>query len=179
MPKLNAAVAKAVEATEAVHGTGEFEPHPAGKYLGRLSDVTVRPEPNKFGAAQWSAEFQNLVSLETQQGVAGRQWLSLTVPTGTKVPSNYENGPDKWQKYQNMVKGRFNAFFQAFGYTADSDTDEMLNEYAIITLVVKTAQAGKNEGKQVNEVADIEAVPEDFDWEAHGVTSAGEDETAF
>lgn len=176
MPKLSAAAAKAVESTEAVHGTGEFEPHAPGKYLGRLSDVSVRDQTNKYGAPQWSAEFQNLVSLETQAPAAGRQWLELTVPTGTKVPANYENGPDKWEKYQNMVKGRFAAFFEAFGYTPDSDTDEMLNEWAIITLTIETAQQGKNEGKKVNRCVDIEAVPEDFDWEAHGVTSAGEEE---
>lgn len=179
MPKLSAAAAKAVESAEAVHGGGEFEPLAPGKYLGRLADVSVRDEKDKYGHVQWSAEFQNLVSLETQATAPGRQWLNVAVPLGSKVPANYENGPEKWQKYQAMVQGRMNAFFEAFGYTPDSDTDEMLNEYAIITLSIVTVQSGPNEGKKRNRVVDIEAVPEDFDWEAHGVTEAGADEEAF
>ena len=176
MPKLAANAAKAVGAAEAVHGGGEFEPHPPGKYLARLTDVSVRDELNKYDAPQWSAEFQDLVSLETQEAVPGRQWLELTIPTGSKVHPSYTNGPEKWAKYQEMVQGRLKAFFEAFGYTVDSDTDEMLNEYAILTLGITTVQQGVNEGKKRNRVTDIEAVPEDFDWEAHGVTSAGEDE---
>ncbi|XAO35655.1 hypothetical protein SEA_FIRECASTLE_48 [Microbacterium phage FireCastle] len=169
MPKLSANAAKAVQESEAVHGGGDFEPLPEGKYLGRLSDVSVRDELNKYGAPQWNAEFQDLHSLDTLEKAPGRQWLSLTVPTGSKVPGNYENGPEKWAKYQAMVQGRLNAFFEAFGYTADSDTDEMLNEWAIITVKIVTAQSGKNEGKPVNRTVDVEAVPEDFDWDAIGV----------
>ncbi|AYQ99504.1 hypothetical protein PBI_JOHANN_49 [Microbacterium phage Johann] len=180
MPKLSANAAKAVQETEAVHGGGDFEPLAAGKYLGRLADVKVRDQLNKHGAPQWSAEFQNLVSMETLEGAPGRQWLELTVPTGSKVPASYTNGPEKWAKYQAMVQGRLNAFFEAFGYTADSDTDEMLNEWAIITLKIETIQQGPKEGQLTNRVVDIEAVPEDFDWEAAGVNPMapnGDDDT--
>ncbi|QCQ57492.1 hypothetical protein SEA_SUCHA_47 [Microbacterium phage Sucha] len=179
MPKLAANAAKAVEAAEAVHGGGDYEPLPEGKYLGRLADVKVRDQLNKYGAAQWSAEFQDLVSLDTQETAPGRQWLELTVPTGSKVPGNYTNGPEKWAKYQAMVQGRLNAFFTAFGYTADSDTDEMLNEYAIISVKITTIQQGVKEGQLTNRVVDIEPVPEDFDWEAHGVAPVAEGQDEF
>lgn len=169
MPKLSANAAKAVAAAEEVHGGGDFEPLPDGKYLARLADVSVRDELNRYDAPQWSAEFQDLHSMETQELAPGRQWLSLTVPTGSKMHPSYENGPEKWAKYQAMVQGRFKAFFNAFGYTTDSDTDEMINEWAVITLRTVTRQQGKNAGKRVNEVFDIEAVPEDLDWEAFGV----------
>lgn len=173
MPKLSAAAAKVVDSAEAIHGGGEFEPLPEGKYIGRLSDVTVRDDLNKYGAAQWSAEFQDLVFLETDTPAPGRQWLNLTMPTGTKVPSNYEKTPDKWQKYQEMIQGRLKAFFEAFGYTVDSDTDEMINEYAIITVGTTTVQQGPKTGKLTNVVNDIEALPEDFDFEAHGIVPVG------
>lgn len=169
MPKLAPAAAKAVEAAEAVHGGGDFEPLPEGKYLGRLSDVKVRDQLNKYGAPQWSAEFQDLHDLVSLETAPGRQWLELTVPTGSKVPGNYTNGPEKWAKYQAMVQGRLNAFFEAFGYTPDSDTDEMLNEWAILTVKITTIQQGPKEGQLTNRVVDIEAVPEDFDWEAAGI----------
>lgn len=162
MPKLDSKTASSVEETEPTHG-GDFEPLAPGKYLARLNAVEVRDEKNKYGALQWSAEFDNMHELETGDKAPGRQWLSLTLPSGAKPPAAYTSGPEKWEKYQNMLRGRLAAFFAAFGYTADSDTDEMVGEWAVITLSVKTAQQGKKAGKQVNEVEDIEVVPEDVE----------------
>jgi len=175
MPKLNAAAAKAVEQTEAVHGGG-FELLKPGKYLGQLTEVSVRENPDKYGAAQWSAEFQNLHSIETREPVSGRQWLNLTMPLGKKAPANYENGAEKWEKYQAMVKGRLAAFFEAFGYTPDSDTDEMLLEWAVITVGVQTIQQGPKQGEKRNVVNDIESLDKYGDLDSFGITQAGEDE---
>lgn len=184
MPKLSAGASKLVDATEARHETGsggDFAPHPAGRYLAKLSDVSARDNLNKHGMVMWNAEFQNLISLETETPVPGRQWLQLTLPADPKkgVPATYVNGPEKWEKYQAMVLGQLHAFFESFGYTSDSDTDELLGEWAIIELAIVTAQAGKNEGKQVNEIAGIYPVPEDLDLEALGVSANGADEEAF
>lgn len=175
MPKLDSKTASVVEQTEATHG-GNFEPLPAGKYLGRLVEVKIRDEKNKYGAVQWSAEFESLRPLEDPDHVApGRQWLNLTLPTSNKAPANYANGADKWEKYQNMLRGRLKAFFESFGYTSDSDTEEMHGEWAVITVVVKTAQQGARAGQKVNEVSDIEMVPEDI--EVPDMTD--EDDVAF
>lgn len=182
MPKLSTAAAKMVDAAEARHDNGgDFEPHPAGRYLAKLAEVTTRDQPNKYGMIMWNAEFQELFSLETEAPVPGRQWLNLTLPADPKkgIPSAYANGPEKWDRYQAMVTGQLKAFFQSFGYTVDSDTDELLGEYAVIELKVVTAQAGKNEGKLVNEISGVHPIPEDLDLGALGVNTYGSDEEAF
>lgn len=174
MPKLDSRTAGAVDETEAMHG-GDFEPLEPGKYLGRLVEVKIRDEKNKYGAVQWSAEFESLRPLDDPDRVVpGRQWLNLTLPSSAKPPLNYTNGADKWEKYQNLLRGRLKAFFESFGYTSDSDTEEMHGEWAVITVSVRTAQSGKKQGQQVNQVDDIEAVPEDIE-----VPEVESDDVAF
>lgn len=180
MPKLSSVVAKAVDSSEAVHGGGTFEPLDPGFYLARLRDVSVRDKEDKYGAAQWSAEFEDLYSLETQDKQSGRQWLNLTVPTGKKVPGNYTNGPEKWEKYQAMVLGRMKAFFESFGYTTDSDTDELIGEWAVIEVGQRTIQSGPKEGQITNEVRGIKSLEDAGvdDLAAFGIEE-GFDEEAF
>lgn len=178
MPKLSGAASKRVEKAEARHENGgEYEALPVGDYLAQLREVSVRDKTNKYGAAVWSAEFHNLYNLESQDRAPGRQWLNLTQPSAIdKIPSAYKNGPEKWEKYQTMLDGLLKGFFESFGFTTDSDTDEMLGEWVIITLGHRTIQEGPKAGKVTNEVTGIKALPEDFDLEEFGVTTADDDE---
>jgi len=161
MPKLDKKTAAAVETTEAAHG-GDFEPIAPGNYLARLAGVEARDETNKYDLTQWSAEFEEIHSLD---GVRqpGRQWLNLTLPGGNTPPASYANGAEKWEKYQNMLRGRLAAFFEAFGYSSDSDTDEMVGEWALITIGIRTIQSGIRQGEKTNEVKDIQPVPDDVE----------------
>lgn len=180
MPKLSAKAAKVVDNTEATHGGGDFELLAPGKYLGKLTEVSVR-DANKHGLAQWSAEFQELHNIEDGELASGRQWLNLTLPSETNtIPASYTNGAEKWEKYQNMLRGRMAAFFESFGYTADSDTDEMIGEWAVITVKVGTIQSGPKQGDKRNEVVDIEN-PEDLgiDDLVEQVQAESEDNDAF
>lgn len=180
MPKLSSAAVKMVDSAEARHESGgSFEPLAPGRYLAKLAEVTTA-DPNKHGAVVWNAEFQNLISLETEAPAPGRQWLRLTLPSDPKkgIPATYANGPEKWEKYQAMLLGLLKGFFESFGYTSDSDTDELLGEYAVIELGIRTIQSGAREGEKTNEVKGIYPVPEDLDLEALGVSSAS-DEEAF
>lgn len=180
MPKMASAVAKRVESAEARHESGgEFEPLAPGKYLAQLRDVSVRDQTNKHGAAVWSAEFHNLHALEDHVKAPGRQWLNLTQPSPVgKIPASYTNGPEKWEKYQAMLDGLLKGFFESFGYTVDSDTDEMLGEWAVITLKIRTIQSGPNEGKKTNEVTGIESI-EDFDIDLADFNVVAEEEEPF
>lgn len=162
MPKLDSKTAAAVESSEAVHG-GDFEPLLPGRYLARLSNVEVRDQKNKHGALQWNAEFEEIHSLETGERQIGRQWLNLTLPSSAKPPASYANGPEKWEKYQNLLRGRLAAFFEAFGYTSDSDTDEMLGEWAVIKVSQRTIETGPKQGQITNQVDDVLPVPEDVE----------------
>ncbi|QXJ40733.1 hypothetical protein [Curtobacterium phage Parvaparticeps] len=160
MPRLQDNMANAVENTEATHG-GDFEPLPAGKYLARLAKVEERN--TRAGAPAWNAEFEEIHRLEDLEKQPGRQWLNLNLPQGKKMPQSYTKGQEKWDQYQNLSKGRLAAFFEAFGFTADSDTDEMIGEWAVIVLTITTIQQGPKAGQRTNSVQDIQLVPEDVE----------------
>lgn len=181
MPKLSAAAAKMTDAAEARHESGgTFEPHPPGRYIAKLTEVTTQ-DPNKYGAAVWSAEFQDLFSLATEAAVPGRQWMNITLPSDPKkgMPNNYGKTPEAWEKYQAMLLGQLKAFFESFGYTTDSDTDEMLGEYVELELGIRTIQSGPKEGQRTNTVTGIYPVREDLDLDALGVSGGADDEEAF
>lgn len=178
MPKLSATTAKAVNAVEARHESGgSFEPLEPGRYVAKLAEVTT-VDPNKYGAIVWNAEFQDLASLTTKDPAPGRQWLRLTLPSDPKagIPASYTNGPDKWDKYQAMLLGLLHGFFESFGYTTDSDTDEMIGEYAVIEVGIRTIQSGAREGEKTNEVKGVFPLPEDLDLSEFGIDNGDAEE---
>lgn len=152
MPKLAAKVRKQVEKAEAV--SGGFEPLTPGKYVAELSDVEART--SNAGAPMWVAEFTEIHDLDGERQ-PGRQWYNLMLPQD-KMPEDYQpksgkKSPEEaWEAYQNLSKGRLKAFFEAFGYTVDSDTDEMIGERCVIQVGVRTIQSGARAGEQTNQV---------------------------
>lgn len=181
MPKLSAAAAKAIAKADAIHESGTFEPLAPGKYLARLQDVSIRENTDKYGQTMWAAEFDNLHAIEDHEPAPGHQWMNLTIPSGpNKVHPNYTGTPEKWETYQNMAMGRLKAFFESFGYTVDSNTDEMLGEYAVITVRQRTIQSGPREGQITNEVSGIESLEDlDVELEDFGIELGADDESAF
>jgi len=152
MPKLNKALTKKVDSSEATHGFSLITP---GKYWGRLSEVRV--DKNRNDTEVWVAEFQDLTGVESGERIPGRQWLRMNLPQDENdVPADYTKGPEKWKQAQGLSAGRIKAFFEAFGYEVDSDTDEMINEWAVITVGIRTIQAGARKGERTNDVTDIE-----------------------
>src|SRR6478752_8644197 len=117
MPKLSAGAVKIVDAAEARHESGgTFELWPNGVYLARLADVATQ-DPDKYGQAVWSAEFQDCYSIDTREKMAGRQWLRITLPSDPKKGAhpNYAKSGDQWDKYQAMLQGQVKACFESFG----------------------------------------------------------------
>lgn len=161
MPKLDKKMSKRVAAADPVVG-GDFEPLPAGKYAARLSKVEVRPNPDKYGQTQWAVEYDQIHDLDGEKK-PGRQFQTLTIPGSSEPHPSYDKSPEKWEQYQNMMAGRLAAFFEAFGFTADSDTDEMVGEWALLNLRVRTIESGDRKGQKTNEVNGTEPVPDD--WE--------------
>jgi hypothetical protein len=99
----------------------------------------------------------------------GRQWYNLNLPTTDTPPDDYEpRGREKdpvkaWKSYQELCAGRLKSFFEAFGYSEDSDTDEMIGERAVLTIGIRTIQNGPKKGQDtntVNAVAPLDSV----DW---------------
>lgn len=160
MPKLSQRLAKQAEEADVV---GSFEPLEPGKYYVRLAEVEA--VENNNGSAAWSSEFDRVYNLEMEKQ-PGRQWYRLNLPVGDvgdEPPSWYNNGQAKWDSFQRMSQGRLHAFFDAFGYTTDSDTDEMRGEWAVASISQRTIQQGARAGRQANQVDGLEAVPDDFE----------------
>lgn len=154
MPKIAANIVQQVEESEATAG---FELVDPGQYLGRLAKVDAR---EKDGKVSWSAEFDEIHTLDGEK-VPGRQWLNLNMPIGAigdPAPSWYQKDQKAWNTYQRMSNGQLKAFFEAFGYTADSDTDEMLGEWAVLVIGIATIQAGARQGEKTNRVNGIKPV---------------------
>lgn len=147
MPKLAAKVKKKVAAATAV--TGEFEPLKPGKYIATLNEVEAKN--SSAGNPMWVAEFGDIRDLdgETQPG---RQWYNLNLPTTDTPPEGYAKGDEKWVQYQRMCEGRLKAFFEAFGYEVDSDTDEFIGDDVVLVIGVRTISNGPRTGERTNSV---------------------------
>lgn len=169
MPKLEKKLAKQVEKTAPTHGFALLTP---GKYFGTLAAVTVETDRND--TTVWACEFKDLFQVESREPASGRQWLRISHPNDD-VPEGKD--PKKWATAQELNAGRLAAFFEAFGYTPDSDTDEMIGEKAILTIGIRTIQQGARTGEKVNDVKDIEAIPEDE--EAPEAEDSGSDDDTY
>src|SRR5690242_19587452 len=149
MPKLSAKARKKVDKAEAV--SGGFEPLDPGKYVATL--LSCEAKNSSAGNPMWAVQFHELFSLDGEPQ-PGRQFLNLMMPQ-EKMPEGYTPGPrskaktpeEAWENYQGMVNGRIKAFFEAFGYTVDSDTDEMIGDRCVLQLGVETVTQGPKKGE--------------------------------
>lgn len=167
MAKLNAKDRKKVDKAEAV--TGSFEPLTPGKYVAELAKVETKV--SGAGNAYWNAEFTEIHTLDGDKK-PGRQWYMLMLPVD-KMPADYkedealtdEQRKEKWETYQRLTAGRIKAFFEAFGYDTDSDTDEMIGDRCILQIGIETQQRGANAGQQRNRVNAVLPLDEHGDFE--------------
>lgn len=130
MPKLDRKQAAAVEAATAATGSLLLEP---GEYAAQLRSVD---EADGTEYPYWIWEFHNL---HDQDGnpKPGRQWNNTSLSPKSA--------------------GFMKATFEAFGYTADTDTDEIIDDGAWVVLVVdqEVQTQGKNVGKTRNNVTGL------------------------
>jgi hypothetical protein len=153
MPKLEAAVSQKVANAETTGG-GEYTLIEPGRYFATLTNVDVRE--GKYGP-QWSAEFSDIHDAKGMRQ-PGRQWYNLNVPVDGHMHPAYQNGEDKWAKFQDVNRSKMKQFFEAFGYTTDSDTDEMVGEKISIDIEIRTIQSGPRTGERVNSVKNVHPV---------------------
>ena len=168
MPKLAKKMQKQVGSAD-IPGDG-FALLEPGKYIATLSKVEART--SQAGNPVWNAEFTDITSLDGDT-VPGRQWLNLNLPIDVMPDTYREDDSDdvrekKWAQYQALSAGRLHGFFEAFGYSVDSDTDEMIGEKALLTIGVGTIQRGAKAGQETNQVNNIEPLPDDIDTDGDG-----------
>lgn len=180
MPKLAAKDRKKVEKAEAA--TGEFALIPPGKYVAELMEVEART--SAAGNPLWVAVFTKITGQDGTE-YPGRQWFNINLPISDQRPDgwkpgprNREQDPDKaWASYQAFVAANVRAFFDAFGYTPDSDTDEMVGERAVIRIGQRTIQSGNRAGEESNQVTAVLPLSS-VDW-ADSAGDGGKDEDEF
>lgn len=147
MPKLTAAVAAKVNATEAAT-TGYLLPE--GRYAARLAQVEQKEGPK---GPYWVWTFQDLHDVNGE-AKPGRQWHNTSLS----------------EKSFPFLK----ATFEAMGYTTDSDTDEMIGEWVTLHLIQEQIARGKRAGEMTNRIRDL--IPfeaSDFDFNPDQVAPLG------
>lgn len=173
MPKLAKKIASKVDKAEAT--TGEFQPLSPGKYVATLTEVEAKN--SAAGAPMWVAEFEDITDSDGEVQ-PGRQWYNIMLPID-KMPEDYKpkrskKSPEEaWAQYQDLTHGRLKAFFEAFGFTPDSDTDEFIGEQAVLQIGIRTIQNGARAGEKTNSVNAVLPYDE-AEWEGAG--SAGDDD---
>ena len=108
-----------------------------------------------------------LQGVESREGAKGEYWswvyTNLHDQEGTPHPGR------QWDNTSLSQPGRLKQVFNAFGYSTDSDTDEMIGEWVTLVVRQEVAQAGKRAGQLVNRVssiAEFDPAEFDFDYEA-------------
>lgn len=187
MPKLPAKVAKKVDKADAasVPEGGGFKPLPRGKYVGTLQ--SLEEAEGFFGEPVWKAVFGDIFSSSGES--AGRKKLfydlklpqeAKDMPEDFKVPERYKgkSREEAWEAINDFHHAKLKGFFNALGYTADTDTDEMVDDEArgFLTVGVRTIKSGPNKGNQVNQVYGVEEVPDEI---TDMVADLGADDDAF
>lgn len=164
MAKLDSTLAQAVSSAQDVDGG--FELIEPGRYVATLFDVESRY--TNAGDAMWVAVFNEITKLSTGEKVPGRQWYNLVLPASDPMPAGYQprnasTSPEKaWEFKNNMAASRLRQFFDAMGYTTDSDTEEMIGDKCVIQISVRTIQNGARKGERTNSVAGVFPLPSDW-----------------
>ncbi len=136
MPKLSPKAAKQVESSEAASGYVLLD---EGRYAAQLKNVT-----QKEGADHpyWVWEFHNLHDQEGNRH-PGRMWNNTSLSP--------------------KASGFLKATFDAFGYTADSDTAEMIGEWVVLYIIKSVIPSGSRAGQESNKVRQVLPFAE-ADW---------------
>lgn len=132
MPKLPSEAAKKAKAAAESGGREPLEP---GDYEVRLTSVKATTSSNQN--PMWVWEFEVL-----DEPYRGRRLWQNTVLTEKAM----------WKVGQT---------FEAFGRDADTDTDEIIGERVIATVVQRTITAGARAGQIGNDISDLSPIDGD------------------
>lgn len=140
MPKLNKQQAKAVQNTAPATAGGYMLDD--GLYAAQLLKVEEK-EGNEY--PYWSWEFGNIHDKEGARK-GGRQWNNTSLSPKSEA---------------FLAQS-----FEAFGYTADSDTDEMIGEWVVLSIGSEIQKKGAKAGQRRNVVLGLlEFKPDKWDFD--------------
>jgi hypothetical protein len=180
MPKLDKKMTKAVDEAE-VPDSG-FKALDNGKYIATLSEVETKF--SQAGNEMWNVVFESITDLDGEE-MPGKQFTNLVLPgDDKKIPEDYEpsasakkrklSREEAWKSRNDFLRGKIKEFFLAFGFSADSDTDEMIGERCGIKVSQTTIQQGKRKGETGNQIDAFIALA-DLDFEDAAAKDADDD----
>ena len=147
MPKLNPKQAETVSTTDAWEAGSGRTLLEEGRYAAQLYSVVER-EGNV--APVWNWRFVNIHDQEGEP--QGRTNLFHSTSLSPKAA------------------GGLRQTFDAFGYTANSDTDEMIGEWVVLYVTKEIQERGKNAGQLINVVKSLSPfVPDEWAFDADAV----------
>lgn len=123
MPKLDTATAKKVAEQE----SSSFDAIPEDIYTVKLNKVEVRDTKDKK-SQYWVWELE----IVDGEFTGRRQWLNTSL--------------------KDTAHWKLKETFEAFGYTTDSDTDEIVGEKCKIAVVQRVIESGARKGQMGNNV---------------------------
>lgn len=138
MPKLNKTTAK-----KAADSGSSFEVFDAGVYMCKLLKVTVSDKPGKSGSHYWTWEVE----------IDDPEFAELNGRRGWLITSLSEKALFK-----------MNETFAAFGAATDTDTDELIGNYALGTFSQEVQEEGQRKGQLQNRLEGL-LPADDFDGE--------------
>lgn len=150
MPKLGKKQAQSVAEQE----VKDFTAIPPGRYVLALREVTVSDKPGESGAHYWNWEFE-VVEPEVVRDPETKEDVKVVnrrLWTRTSLADSAE-----WKLKQ---------VFDAFGYTPDSDTDEMVSEKVVAYVARVPQEKGQRQGQLVNEIDRLAPYDESEEREA-------------
>lgn len=147
MPKLDAGQQQQVQSAPE---SGTYGPMPEGIYTIQLKAVKAT-RPDGGGEAYWATEWTVEADAAGDVAFKGRR-LFENISTGEK---------SAWKMRQ---------FFDAMGYTYDSDTDEMIGDHCQAVVVQREIERGKRQGQTGNEIDRWLPLPDDGAWESQAGT---------
>ena len=122
MPRLDANTAKSVSSQE----TTSFEPIPEGVYTVRLREVEARE--SRQGSPYWAW----VVEVDGGDHDGRRLWINTSL--------------------KDSAHWKLKEVFDAFGFTTDSDTDEIVGERMKVAVTQRTIEGGARAGQLGNNV---------------------------
>lgn len=149
MPKLPKATQTAAEAADIGGGSAPLE---EGVYVLRLHSIDA-----------------------TGSGPAGPYWTwEYRVVEGPDGPMNGRRR--LWDRISLSEKAAFRVkqVYTAFGFTLDSDTEEMIGEHVKAYVIQEPIQSGQRAGQMGNSISEYLEIPED--WEPELAMAAGGDQ---
>lgn len=149
MPKLPKKAAKATAETE----SQSFDALPVGTYIGTLEQVTTHDgraiasspaDVDQFGEGEkipyWKWQFKDITGrsgedVEPGKTYPGKLWVQTSLGENSR-----------WKMKE---------VFDAFGYTTDTDTDEMCGEKVVLVVTQRTIEGGPRKGEIGNNVDNL------------------------